>query len=146
MNNYQNFLKNYNYPANMLPNNMMPQQNMNNQQDFYEPYEGFIRGAMFKSLYDPYKVERPFEIQPMNEQAQMLTNLDALGFAMTDLNLYLDVNQNDQQAIDLYNQYRMQRKELKKAYEQQYGPLTLGSDALNTYPWVWDNCPWPWEN
>lgn len=148
MNNYSNFPKNYNYSTNMVPNTTISQPKMNtyNQENLYEPYEGFIRGTMFPSLDDPYKSERPFEIQPLNEQAQMLTTIDALTFATVDLNLYLDINPNDQKAIDLFNQYRVQQEQVLKSYESKFGPLTLGSDSLATYPWVWDDRPWPWEN
>lgn len=145
MNNYMNYPKNYNYQANMLPN--VNQQNVGNTSvNIYNPYEGFIRGNMFKNLYDPYKMDRPFEIQPMNEQAEMLTNIDSLGFAMIDLNLYLDVFPEDRSALELFNQYRKQKNELLKQYESKFGPMVLSSDALNTYPWAWDNKPWPWEN
>lgn len=147
MNNYINFPKNYKYSPNMANNSMLqPKMNQNNMDNIYEPYEGFIKGTMFSSLYNPYKIERPFEIQPMNEQAQMLTNIDALTFATIDLNLYLDVNPNDQNAINLFNQYRSQKEQITKNYENKFGPLALGSDALSTYPWAWDNQPWPWEN
>jgi len=143
MNNYMNYPKNYNYQTNMLPN--MNNQNMGNN-NIYTPYEGFIRGNMFKNLYDPYKMDRPFEIQPMNEQAEMLTNIDSLGFAMVDLNLYLDVFPDDRNALDLFNKYRKQKEELLKQYENKFGPMVITSDALNMYPWAWDNKPWPWEN
>lgn len=145
MNNYINYPKNYNYQPNMLPN--MNQQNMGNTKtNIYSPYEGFIRGNMFKNLYDPYKMDKPFQIQPMNEQAEMLTNIDSLGFAMIDLNLYLDVFPDDKSALELFNQYRQQKNDLVKQYENKYGPIVLSSDALNMYPWAWDNRPWPWEN
>jgi len=143
MNNYMNYPKNYNYQPNMLPN--MQKQNMGNNQ-LFSPYEGFIRGNMFKNLYDPYKMDRPFQIQPMNEQAEMLTNLDSLGFALIDLNLYLDVFPDDKNALEEFNQIRRQKEELLKQYEMKYGPIVLSSDALNVYPWAWDNKPWPWEN
>lgn len=143
MNNYMNYPKNYNYQTNMLPN--MKQQNMGNN-NIYTPYEGFIRGNMFKNLYDPYKMDRPFEIQPMNEQAEMLTNIDSLGFAMVDLNLYLDVFPDDRNALDLFNKYREQKEKLLAQYENKFGPMVITSDALNMYPWAWDNKPWPWEN
>lgn len=147
MNNFTNFPNENNYLANMLPNNIISKANNNYPQEkTYDPYQGFIRGTMFPSLYDPYKIERPFEIQPMNEQAKILTNIDALTFATIDLDLYLDVNPNDQRAIDLFNQYRAQKQDLMKVYENQFGPLTLGSDTLATYPWIWDERPWPWEN
>ena len=145
MNNYMNYPKNYNYQANILPN---ISQNMvgNTKSNTFTPYEGFIRGIMFKNIYEPYKQDRPYQIQPMNEQAEMLTNIDSLGFAMIDLNLYLDVFPDDRGALELFNQYREQKEKLLKQYESKYGPIELSSDALNMYPWAWDNRPWPWEN
>lgn len=148
MNNYVNYPKNYNYPNNKVNNVGIQQQNMNNYNPntLYTPNEGFIRGNMFTNLYSPYEREEPFQIQPMNEQAEMLTNIDALTFATIDLNLYLDVNPNDQNAIELFNQYRRQKEQLANEYQNKYGPLVLSSESLNTYPWAWDNRPWPWEN
>lgn len=143
MNNYINYPKNYNYQQNTLLNHN-EQSMLDNQ--LFTPYEGFIRGNMFKTLYNPYRIDRPFQIQPMNEQAEMLTSLDSLGFAMIDLNLYLDVFPNDRKALEQYNQYRKQKEDLLKQYEKKYGPIVLSSDALNVYPWAWDNKPWPWEN
>ena len=145
MNNYVNYPKNYNFQTNMMQNKMYHMNDCNSN-NLFNPYEGFIRGNMFPNLYDPYKNQKPFPIQPANEQAEMLTNLDALGFAMIDLNLYLDVNPDDRSAIDLYNQYRNQKEKLMNEYQSKYGPILLSSQALNTYPWAWDNRPWPWEN
>lgn len=145
MNNYLNYPINYNYQANILPN-MHSNQNLMQNNNLYNPYEGFIRGNMFPELYESYNKINPFQIQPMNEQAEILTNLDALGFAITDLNLYLDVFPDDNNALQLFNKYRMQKEELLKQYETKYGPILLNSDALNKYPWQWNNRPWPWEN
>lgn len=116
---------------------------MNNRT--YEPYEGFIRGTMFPELYKPYKVRNPYEIKPMNEQADMLTYIDSLGFAMIDLTLYLDLHPDDKKMIEKYNQYRKQKEDIVRQYESKFGPLVMTSDALNNYPWMWDNKPWPWE-
>ena len=88
---------------------------------------------------------QPFEIKPMNEQADMLTYIDALGFATVDLNLYLDNFPDDKKALELFNQYRSLKEEYMKEYERKYGPILLNSDALNTYPWKWTIGPWPWE-
>jgi spore coat protein JB len=137
MNNY------FNYPNYQ---NQIKNSNNYNNLNLYNPYEGFIKGNLFPSLYDPYKNEKPYQIKPMNDQAEMLTNIDSLGFATIDLNLYLDVNPDDKNAIELFNQYRRQKEELMKNYQEKYGPLVLNSDALNTYPWIWNNRPWPWEN
>ena len=114
--------------------------------DLYDPYEGFIRGNMYKELYDPYKIRSPYEIKPMNEQAEMLTYIDALCFACIDLGLYLDVFPNNKDIINLFNKYNRQKNSLMDKYQEKFGPLTLDSDALNAYPWAWNERPWPWDN
>ena len=131
---YYNYVNNnYNQPYN---------QNMKNI-NIYNPYQGYIRGNMFPDLYNTYKINAPFEIEPLNEQADMLTNIDAYSFALTDLTLYLDVYTNDKTMIDLYNRYLMQKKQIVRDYENKYGPLTLDSESLNKYPWAWDGkLPW----
>lgn len=140
---YYNYMNNnYNQPVynqagfdkSKMPNNL------------YDPYNGFIRGNMFPDLFNAYKIANPYEIKPMNEQAELLTYIDALGFATIDLNLYLDIYPNDKNALALFNQYRTQKNEYMKKYESKYGPLLTSSNALETYPWAWDNDPWPWQN
>lgn len=143
MNTYNMTKDYYNY-ANNNYNQPLYNQNIQNKQ-IYDPYNGFIRGNMFPELYNSYKLNKPLEITPMNEQAELLTYVDALTFAMIDLNFYLDVYPNDREALELFNQYRMQTDEYTKKYESKYGPLELTSNSLNTFPWAWDNAPWPWE-
>lgn len=133
---YYNYVNNnYNQPVYMQPT--APKK--------YDPYNGFIRGNMFPELYNSYKINKPFEIAPMNEQAEMLTVLDSLGFATIDLNLYLDNYPNDREALNLFNDYRGQLNAYKEEYQQKFGPLLINSDSLNKYPWAWNNSPWPWE-
>ena len=147
MNYYPEF-KNYDYTNMYNKMNIFNNNTYNNQNDnkLYDPYNGLIRGNLFKNLYDPYKSKEPYEIKPMNEQARLLTDIDALGFAMIDLNLYLDVFPNDREKINLYNQYRKEKESLLKEYEAKYGPITTNSDSLNSVPWAWNNMPWPWDN
>lgn len=144
--NYYNFMPNMGN-MNYQGQTNYEQKNYQMQKDnLYDPYQGFIRGNMFKDLYDPYKLNNPYNIEPANDQAKMLTSIDALSFAMIDLNLYLDIYPNSKEYIDLFNRYRIEKNNLVKEYENKYGPLTLDSDANNTYPWAWDRMPWPWEN
>ena len=140
---------NYNYPPNFYfdGNNLRNYQNNNYQNDnLFNPYEGLIRGNLFKNIYDPYKNQKPYTIKPMNDQAKMLTDIDSLEFALIDLNLYLDVYPDDKNAIELFNKYRNEQNELLHAYQNEFGPILLNSDSLNNMPWMWDNKPWPWEN
>lgn len=115
-----------------------------NPNAMYDPYNGFIRGNMFPDLYNTYKISRPYDIKPMNDQAELLTYIDAYCFAAHDLNLYLDTNPDDREAIELFKQYTNESKAAIKEYEQKYGPLFV--DGSTTYPWAWNESPWPWEN
>lgn len=157
MNNYQNY---YNYNNSNFKNqfNKMTTQESNNMNfnqatydknmnpnEIFDPYAGFIRGNMFPDLYNEYKISKPYEIEPMNEQAQMLTTIDALSFAAHDINLYLDTHPNDRDMIQIFNQYRIQTEQATREYEKKFGPITTDSNSLNTYPWSWNNMPWPWD-
>lgn len=148
MNNYPNVDQFY------VNQNSNPKGNLNynkctynqvNPENIYDAYAGFIRGNMFPDLYDAYKLSKPFDIQPMNEQAELLTYLDALSFAMIDLNLYLDNFPENRQVLDLFNQYKIEESKVMNEYESKYGPLFASSNSSNT-SWLWNKNPWPWEN
>lgn len=152
MYNYNNF---YGYPNNFdmrtdyynYKNNNYNQPMYTEDADalkLYDPYQGFIKGNMYPNLYNGYKVN-PIEINPGNEQARLLTNLDALCFALTDINLYLDIYPNDRDMLNLFNQYRIEANRLKEEYQNKYGPILLSSDANKAYPFNWIKSPWPWE-
>lgn len=159
MNNYQDYY-NFNKPnvqcefnknINKLSNNMnynqctYDQKNIN-PSEIFDPYAGFIRGNMFPDLYSQYKISRPYEVEPINEQAQLLTTVDALSFAAHDLNLYLDTHPDDKDMIQLFNQYRIQSEQATNEYENRFGPLSIDSNSLNVYPWAWSKMPWPWDH
>lgn len=133
---YYNYVNN-NYNQPLYTENSNPNK-------LYDPYQGFIRGNLYQSLYNGYKVN-PFELRPANEQAKMLTQLDSLCFAARDINLYLDVYPEDKDMIQLFNQYRKQGEIVLEEYQKKYGPIFLNSDANNTYPFAWIDSPWPWE-
>ena len=156
MNDYYNYLNGFtdmNYMTN--PNNMigdlnyqslMPNmQTQNNEMNsVLDSYEGFKRGNMFGNLYDPYRNYKPQELKAASEREDMLMQIQELKFAMIELGLYLDLNDTDRRAINLFNEYQRKEKELCKMFENKYGPLTFDSmEYKNT--WTWDNGPWPWE-
>lgn len=113
--------------------------------NMYEPYQGFIRGNSFKELYNKYKTNEPYEIHPNNEQAELLTRIDALEFSMLDLTLYLDLYPDDKNAIGLYNTYLNKYKEYKKVYQEKYAPICSTSMPSNPNKWIWSETPSPWE-
>lgn len=139
MNDFRDY---YNYKNNNYNQPIYNQTSINNIMD---PYQGFIRGNMFSDLYNTYKFDKPVDIYPKNEQAELLTTIDALCFAMNDINLYLDIHPNDSKAIELFNFYKVSKEEYVKNYERKYGPLTLEGAGLNNQKWDWIESPWPWE-
>ena len=71
MNNYYNFRD-----TNMI-NNYKPSPYMKDANKLFEPYQGFIRGNLFKNLYDPYKVNGPYEIKPTNARTYVSISKDS---------------------------------------------------------------------
>lgn len=152
MNNYEFDYLNYitNVPNNMNynPNQTISPTHLtkpktNNQ--LLSPTEGWLRGNLFKNLYEPYKNYKPANIEAKNEKEALLYQVMQYKFALIELNLYLDNYPNDQELINLYNKYLNIEKQMCDKYESLYGPLTLDSNYLNKNTWVWKNSPWPWE-
>ena len=134
--NYQNF------DNNTFNNNfMMPTAN----NELVSPEEALKRGNLYENLYVPYKNYKPMKLKASTEREKLLNEIKSYGFAMKDLNLYLDVNPNNTSYINLYNEYRKLKENLVNQYEKIYGPLTLTSKELEKNNWVWNNGPWPWE-
>ena len=125
--------------------NLNKEINMSYKNETTEPYEGFIKGNLFKNLYDPYKNYKPQQLNANNEREALLYQVMQYKFALIELNLYLDTNPNDKEVIELFNKYQRIEKQMCKQYESMYGPLTIGSEYLNNNNWVWNNSPWPWE-
>ena len=73
---------------------------------------------------------------------EMMNQIRAYDFAITELGLYLDTHPDDQKALCLHRKYCKEVKELKDKYQKVYGSLTIN------YPcnkWRWIEEPWPWE-
>lgn len=117
--------------------------NANNNPDVYDINEGFTKGNMFPSLYDPYKNYQPKTIVPRTERELLLDKIYKLCFALNDLNLYLDIHTDDQTAYNLFKKYAENYNKLVADYESKYQVLNLSHDTYGKYTWI--NNPWPWE-
>lgn len=118
---------------------------MRDNLNLYEPYEGFIKGNLFKNLYNEYKNYKPMTLRPTSEKNALMLEIQKYKFALNDLNLYLDVNPNNKEAINIYNNYVVELDKLTKYYENLYGPISLNNNLIKTSNFNWINCPWPWE-
>ena len=81
----------------------------------------------------------PAEFYPLMEQLQ------TVDFVLVDLTLYLDTHPDDFEAINQFNHYAKERKQLKKSFESRFGPLLQYGNSYSGYPWNWADCPWPWQ-
>ncbi|MBU8909298.1 spore coat protein CotJB, partial [Desertibacillus haloalkaliphilus] len=57
----------------------------------------------------------------------------------------LDTHPNDMDAIQQFNQMSEVRQRLKIEIEKIYGPLQQYGNSYSSYPWNWNESPWPWE-
>ena len=121
--------------------------NLNNGSNMmlYGPYEGYVKGNLFRNLYDQYKSYRPMSLAPSSEREEALLNLNQIQFAMHELNLYLDVYPNDANIMRQFVSYRNTYNDLLNQYENRYGALNVNSTSLNSVPFGWVNQTWPWE-
>ena len=113
--------------------------------DLYQPYEGYLKGNLFKNLYTPYKNLKFQKIPIQNEQEELLLNINQIAFARHELNLLLDIYPNQQEILTLFNRYQKIEQQQKENYERRFGPLTISSDNLNKIPFAWENDIWPFE-
>ena len=121
-----------------LANPFVPFQNENPPQ--YEARMGLVRGTMYPGLDLPFmgmanQHEKPNT--PMNE-------VQALGFALHELALYLDTHRDDKEALEMYRAYQQVYHDCMMNFEQKEAAMAHGIPSdRDTYAWLDD--PWPWE-
>lgn len=77
--------------------------------------------------------------------SELLTQIHQLGFAVYDLQLYLDTHPYDEQALELFTKLSATLASVKMDYEMNFGPLKACSSKNETpFAWVADDYDWPW--
>ena len=111
-----------------------------NSPEQYPAKTGLIRGTLFPCLDLPL-------LGMVNTDAKsdtLMHQLQALGFAVQELGLYLDTHADDADALELFRQYTELYEEGMRQYEQSCGPLFQKQAAQNG-AYTWNTTPWPWE-
>ena len=106
----------------------------------YEARKGLVRGTMFPGL------DLPFMGMVNNRELPItsLSDLQALGFAIQELALYLDTHRDDREALEIYRDYQQMYNKCKEEHGKQYGPMNHSMISQgDRYAWLDD--PWPWE-
>ena len=78
----------------------------------------------------------------MNKE-NLMRKIQALSFAKTETELYLDCYPNNPMALEYYKKVVRELDNYVVEYENKYGPLTAGGSMGNT--WSWIKGPWPWD-
>jgi spore coat protein JB len=105
----------------------------------YEPRKGLIRGTLFPGLDLPFMGM----VNQKEKEVTPLTELQAMGFVIQELALYLDTHRDDREALEVYRNYQKMYHEAMAAYTRDYGPMNHTMPGHGEYRWLDD--PWPWE-
>lgn len=108
-----------------------------------DPVIGFNRGNMFDNLYSKYK-NHVYNLSVNNKKDELLYKIQVLGFAIKDINLYLDLHPTETRMINTIQKYKSELDKLKKEYDKLYSPLCI-EDVSSTVKWTWIDNPWPWD-
>ena len=106
----------------------------------YEARFGLIRGTLYPGLDLPFMGQ--INRQELSETP--IHDLQALGFALHELALYLDTHRDDKEALEMYRNYQKIYHNAMMQYEEKYAAMAHGMPSKgDTYTWLDD--PWPWE-
>lgn len=113
----------------------------NSKDKTYTQGIGFNKGTLYPSLDLPFK----HYVNTGELPSTPKNDLMAMDFALVELGLYLDTHPGDTDAIDMFNAYFNMYLELKRRYEELYGPITSKSHIPGKY-YDWIKSPWPWDS
>ena len=118
---------------------------MNNKtsiDQFYDANEGFKKGNLSKMSYRPYKNYKEKEVVSKNDKEALLLFIQKCDLAIQDLTLYLDIKENDLEALKMLNFYKKEFNEAREKYLKMYGPVYI---CQQTDSFKWNDEPFPWE-
>ncbi|HIV48089.1 MAG TPA: spore coat protein CotJB [Candidatus Acutalibacter stercorigallinarum] len=79
----------------------------------------------------------------MSEEQLLRKRYYAAQFAVWELHLFLDTHPNNKEAARRLEEHQGRAAQLKREFEEKYGPI--GEMGPNTSRWAWVSDPWPWE-
>ena len=77
-------------------------------------------------------------------KSRLLKKIQALSFAKTETELYLDAHPDAMPALEYYRDLMQKLAQVSEIYEAKYGPLTAASAASGDN-WSWVSGKWPWQ-
>ena len=106
----------------------------------YPPRKALVRGTIYPGLDLPF-------MNMVNTKEKAITpksELQAIGFGIQELALYLDTHPNDMEALEMYQTYQQALHDGMMEFSKEHHPLN------HTVPgkrgrYCWPADPWPWE-
>ena len=87
-----------------------------------------------------------FDDAASKSRLRLLNNIREVGFAVVELNLFLDTHPYDRKALSMFKKLCAKKEELTKEYTMKYGPLSVcGSSDDAPFDWVSEDNKWPWQ-
>ena len=80
----------------------------------------------------------------MPDKCELLMKITEFGFALNDLNLYLDTHPQDSEALMYFHSLDDNYQKLRVEYAHRFGPLNFTQVTSDNY-YTWISTPWPWE-
>ncbi len=77
------------------------------------------------------------------DKTSLMKNIQALAFAKTETELFLDAHPEAAPALSYYRDLVGRLDALIEEYEAKYGPITARS--TDGERWTWVDTPWPWQ-
>lgn len=106
----------------------------------YGSREALSQGTLYPALNLPFHLKKSGgEITKTP-----LTELQALGFVILELGLYLDTHPDDAEAFSLFQKYVALERSARDTYLESHGPL-LKKEAAKDERYTWLDGRWPWE-
>ncbi len=109
-------------------------------QEQYTANFGLIRGTLFPCLDLPFLGM----VNTEEKSDTMMHQLQALGFAVQELGLYLDTHADDAESAELFRQYTELYEAAIAQYGESCGPM-FQKQAIRNGKYTWNETPWPWE-
>lgn len=136
-------------PTEPIPPMPLPTPIPNNQNqpklNLFPVDEGYVKGTIYRGLYNPYKNMNPIPPVLATQKDRMLFEVNKNHFAMIELQYYLNNFPNDVEALRIYNEFRVEYLKAKTAYEGAFGALDMTSEQLERGPWNWVQTTAPWK-
>lgn len=115
------------------------------KKNLFTPNEAFLKGTIFKNIYEPYKNYQSGVIEVKNEQEKLMTAVQMYDVALNDIDLYLVVYPNDLDALQIRREYYEKYSRAKDEYLSKYPSFTLDYNFSTIKPFSFSLDSFPWN-